>query len=78
MGSKPSLSRLLDRGVRSGARRGLAGGSNPWLALMVLSAGARWLRRQMAKRDEVVLSESLAPGESILITHHLTTWGDEA
>ena len=62
---------VLRRYIRLNAfRRGLLGGSKPWLAIFVLSM----LRRQMGKvtkRGEMplVLSEALKPGEALLITH---------
>ena len=61
----------LRRYVRLNAfRRGLLGGSKPWLVIFVLSM----LRRQMGKvtkRGEMPLrlSEALKPGESMIITH---------
>ena len=62
---------VLCRYVRMNAlRRGLLGGSRPWLAIFVLGL----LRRQMGKvtkRGEMplLLSEALKPGEALLITH---------
>lgn len=61
----------LRRYIRMNAlRRGVFGGSKPWLVIFVLSM----LRRQMGKvtkRGEMplVLSERLKPGESMVITH---------
>ena len=62
---------VLRRYIRTNAlRRGLLGGSRPWLAIFVLGL----LRRQMGKvtkRGEMplVLSEALEPGQALLITH---------
>ena len=62
---------VLRRYIRMNAlRRGLFGGSQPWLAVFVLGL----LRRQMGKvtkRGEIplVLSEPLKPGEALLISH---------
>jgi hypothetical protein len=62
---------FLRRYIRMNAlRRGLLGGSRPWLAIFVLGM----LRRQMGKvtkRGEMPLrlSEALKPGESMIITH---------
>jgi hypothetical protein len=61
----------LRRYIRMNAlRRGVFGGSKPWLVIFALSM----LRRQMGKvtkRGEMplVLSERLKPGESMVITH---------
>jgi hypothetical protein len=51
-------------------RRGLLGGSRPWLAVLVLGLLARNLGK-VTKRGvmPIVLSEALKPGESMLITH---------
>ncbi len=62
---------VLRRYLRLNAfRRGVLGGSKPWLVIFALSQ----LRRQMGKvtkRGEMplVLSEALRPGESMIITH---------
>ncbi|MEO8694909.1 MAG: hypothetical protein ABI658_15385 [Acidimicrobiales bacterium] len=62
---------VLRRYIRMNAlRRGLLGGSRPWLVIFVLGM----LRRQMGKvtkRGEMPLrlSEALKPGESMIITH---------
>jgi hypothetical protein len=62
---------FLRRYIRMNAlRRGLLGGSRPWLVIFVLGM----LRRQMGKvtkRGEMPLrlSEALKPGESMIITH---------
>jgi hypothetical protein len=61
----------LRRYIRVNAlRRGVFGGSKPWLVIFVLGM----LRRQMGKvtkRGEMplVLSEALKPGQALLITH---------
>jgi len=62
---KPALDYL----VRKGLRRGLLGGETIWL---VLGGGALALQlamRALRKKEEVVFTEKLAVGESIVITH---------
>ena len=51
-------------------RRGLLGGSRPWLAVFVLSLLGRRVGK-ITKRGvmPVLLSEALKPGESMLVTH---------
>jgi hypothetical protein len=51
-------------------RRGLLGGSRPWLAVFVLSLLGRRVGK-VTKRGAmpVLLSEALKPGEAMLITH---------
>lgn len=51
-------------------RRGLLGGSRPWLAMLVLGFLGRRIGK-VTKRGvmPVVLSEALKPGESMIITH---------
>ncbi len=60
---------LLKRLVRNGLRRGLLGGSRPWL---VVGAGAFALRlvvRALRKSPELVFSEKLRVGEQLVISH---------
>ena len=62
---------LLRQYIRMNAfRRGLLGGSRPWLAVFVLSLLGRRVGK-ITKRGvmPVVLSEALKPGESMIITH---------
>jgi hypothetical protein len=55
--------------VRKGLRRGLLGGETLWLVLGGSALALQLALRVMRKRDEVVFSEKLGIGESILITH---------
>jgi hypothetical protein len=62
---------VLRRYIRMNAlRRGLLGGSRPWLAVFVLGILGRQMGK-VTKRGEMplVLSEALKPGEALLITH---------
>jgi hypothetical protein len=62
---------MLRRYVRLNAiRRGLFGGSRPWLVVFVLGLIGRQIGK-VTKRGEMplVLSERLKPGEGLLITH---------
>ena len=62
---------VLRRYIRMNAlRRGLLGGSRPWLAVFVLGLLGRQMGK-VTKRGEtpLVLSEALKPGEALLITH---------
>jgi len=63
------MKRLLDYLVRKGARRGLFGGETVWL---VVGGGALALRAALKvarKSEEVVFSEKLGLGETLVITH---------
>jgi len=62
------MSKLLDLLIARGMRQGLRG-STPWLAAGTLA----WLlRRARARRGPVpVWSEELAPGQAVVITHHV-------
>ena len=55
--------------LRNGIRKGVLGGSRPWLVLA--GVGATWkLFQKLAGNDEkVVLSEELKPGETLVIAH---------
>jgi len=63
----------LDYLVRKGLRRGLFGGETLWL---VLGGGALALQlaiKVMRKKEDVVFTEKLAVGDSIVITHRAPT-----
>jgi hypothetical protein len=52
---------------RNAFRRGLLGGSRPWMFLGVLAYTARALRWMARKDTEVLFSEELQPGEQLVI-----------
>ena len=54
--------------TRLGLRRGLLGGSRPWTVLFVVAGGLRLLRR-ITEGKEVVFSEKLEPGTTLVITN---------
>jgi hypothetical protein len=54
--------------TRVGLRRGLLGGSRPWTVLFVVAGGLRLLQR-IAEGKEVVFSEKLEPGTTLVITN---------
>jgi hypothetical protein len=66
---------LLPKLQSVGIRRGLLGGSRAWTVVAVAALGLRLLRRLAGDGDEVVYSEELGPGESLLITHGNDTHG---
>lgn len=53
---------------RRAAMKGLLGGSRPWLALWVTLFGMRLLRRLTRDKPEVVFSEKLEAGQSLVIS----------
>ena len=62
---------VLRRYLRLNAiRRGLLGGSKPWMVVLALGILGRQVGK-VTKRGEMplVLSEALKPGESMIITH---------
>ncbi len=61
-----ALVRLL---VRNGLRRGLLGGSRPWLVLGGVGLTWRMLRKLSGKEPEVVYSEVLDSGQTLVIAH---------
>lgn len=77
--SSPARSRLVGRRAPfdwrnpmswirlTALRRGVLGGSGGWMVVAVLVWLPRLIARIAARRDELVASESLRPGESISI-----------
>jgi hypothetical protein len=53
---------------RRGLRKGLLGGSRPWTVLWVVIAAVRILRRLLRDEPEVVYSEKLQPGQTLVIS----------
>ena len=48
--------------------KGLFGGSRPWTIVWAALLGARLLRRVLRDKPEILYSEELAEGESLVIT----------
>lgn len=62
----PRINRLL---LLGGVRKGLLGGSRPWLVIGALAGAARVLGRMKAKEAKVVYCEELGQGQSLVISH---------
>ena len=61
-----ALVRLL---FRNGFRRGLMGGNRFWLVMFGIAGTIRLIQRINDRESEVVFSEKLEPGESLVIAH---------
>ncbi|MDP8936159.1 MAG: hypothetical protein M3O23_00120 [Actinomycetota bacterium] len=55
--------------LRTGVRKGLFGGSKPWLVVGALAGGVRLLGRMATREPEVVYCEKLEPGQRVVISH---------
>ena len=55
--------------IRSGLRKGLLGGSKPWLIVGAAAGGIRLLGRMAAREPDVVYCEKLEPGERMVVSH---------
>jgi hypothetical protein len=53
---------------RRGLVKGVFGGSGPWLAVWVVIAGVRVLRRLLRDEPEIVYSGTLAPGQTVVVS----------
>ena len=63
------LAKLTGRLMTTAARRGLLGGSRPWLVILVILAGGRALRRIGGRSGwPLSVSERLEVGDRIEIT----------
>lgn len=56
---------MLSRLIRMGIRRGLIGGSRPWLVVGMAAAAAAVVRRIVRQRPETVFTTPLRPGEAL-------------
>ena len=54
---------------RTAVARGVLGGNRLWLVVAIVIYGRRIMRRLLGDAPEVVYSEELQPGQSLLITH---------
>jgi hypothetical protein len=63
------MNRLLRLLVRNGWRRGVLGGSRPWVIAGGVALVARVLQKLIASEEKVVYSEELRPGETLVISH---------
>lgn len=63
------LARLAQAAERTGRRRGLMGRSSGWLGVWAAAAGYRQLRNFLTE-DPVVVRETLAPGQQLIITNY--------
>ena len=67
---------LVDRavrlGIRHGLRKGLLGGSQLWLAVLVAAVGVRLIQR-LGARTPIVVTEDLAPGHALVVRHLAAT-----
>lgn len=54
---------------RTAIAKGVKGGNRLWLAVAVVIYGRRLIQRLGRGGPEVVYSETLAPGESLVIEH---------
>ncbi len=59
---------MLKNLTRIGMARGF-GGSRAWLAVGVVAAGLRLVRRALKRDADVVYCEELLPGQSLVIQH---------
>lgn len=55
--------------LRTGFRKGVMGGSRRWLVIGGAALGVKVLRKLAGSEPEVVLSETLSPGETLIIAH---------
>ena len=54
---------------RNALRRGLLGGSRPWMTVLAVVGITRLVKKFAGSEPKTVYCEELQPGEAILITH---------
>lgn len=67
--AKGLADRALRYGLKAGLRRGLGDGSQLWLAVGGVAAGIRLLQWMASPGKPVVVTEQLAPGQTVVIRH---------
>lgn len=55
--------------IRNGVRKGLLGGSRPWLVLGGAAMVLRVVRKLGGSEPEVVFCDELKPGEAVVVAH---------
>jgi hypothetical protein len=63
------MNRLVRLVLRHGWRRGILGGSRPWLVAGGFALGIRVIQRLAGLEERVVYAEELRPGETLVIAH---------
>lgn len=63
------VDRAIRAGMRRGLRRGLLEGNKVWLSIGAAALGVRLLQRLASPGDPIVVSEPLAPGQTLVIRH---------
>lgn len=58
--------------MRKGLRKGILEGSRPWLVVGVAAGGVRLLKRLSRREPQVVFSEVLPEGATLVISHGTT------
>lgn len=71
------LARLMAFAELRGRDKGLRGASGAWLAVWVLTASYRYLKKWAAE-EPVVVREALLPGQQLVISHFLPGTEPEA
>jgi hypothetical protein len=65
--------RLIER---TGLRKGVSGGSKPWFYVGTGLWTLRTIRRMAERKEEILISERLAPGQRIIIANGRATLDD--
>ena len=63
------MNRLVRVLLRNGWRRGVLGGSRPWVIAGGVALAVRVLQKLVGSEERVVYSEELRPGETLVIEH---------
>jgi hypothetical protein len=72
-GEDGGVFRLLER---TGLRKGVSGGSKPWMYVGTGLWTLRTIRRLAERKEEILISEKLAPGQRIIIANGRATIDD--
>lgn len=62
--------------TRLAFRKGVLGGSRPWMALGGAALALRLVKKMAVRQPEVVYCEELQPGQTLTISHRNESFAD--
>jgi hypothetical protein len=70
------VNKLVESLRRTGFRKGVAGSNTAWFAVWAGISAARFARKRLGRKPEIVERIVLHPGEAVEIRDTSVTWGE--